>query len=563
MSEEKTNAEVIIEDEKDKDYNDILEKFETPENTKSGTKEKKGHIKALIFSLLGVVVLIGVVCLLVFLPKGEEEDIYIDEASITSKVDKDNVWQANVATDNNGNPKENGGGELLEYIPSQISTIKVKNSGGTFTVKSVTPTEKSTDPETGEEITLTDATVYTLVGFEEFDLQTGVPNEIASACSSLSFNTVIEADAKDNLADYGLDKPKSVVTVTYTDKKKAVISVGNEAPQGVGTYVKFGSGNAVYLCETESVEPLLYTLNKCISLTINDSASNTENSDFKYINLTGSAYGKKITMEFNKDSESISNSYVLTAPEKCYADDSEASNVTGAVRGLYAESVACVNPTKSQLSKFGLSQEYAHIYGKYPDITVDLIASKPDGKGNCYLMKNGGNVVYKIASSSIPWVTTSYESLVSDYVLNPKYMGLSGVEVTAQSKTYDFEVKTTVTTTTDEDGSTTSSTTTIPKYKGEELTQGYFETFFRNMALLTKSDNTAGKVSGSPVYTVKYTYADKNKSADTVSFYKGSGSQYVVTVNSKAVGHIYSTYIDKLVEQVPKVAKDKEVKSFW
>ena len=61
MSEEKTNAEVIIEDEKDKDYNDILEKFETPENTKSGTKEKKGHIKALIFSLLGVVVLIGVV----------------------------------------------------------------------------------------------------------------------------------------------------------------------------------------------------------------------------------------------------------------------------------------------------------------------------------------------------------------------------------------------------------------------------------------------------------------------------------------------------------------------
>ncbi len=564
MSEEKTTAEVIIEDKEDKEYESLLEKFETPKETKSGTKEKKGHIKTLIFSLLGAIVLIGIACVLIFLPKGEEEtDLTVDEASITAKADENNVWQADVETDSNGNIKENGQGELLEYIPSQIKTMKIENKGGSFTVKSHTPTQKATDPETGEEKTTTEATVYKIVGFEDFDLQTGIPDEVASACSSLSFSTIIEANAKDNLDDYGLDKPKSVATITYTDNKKAVISVGNDAPQGVGTYVKFGSGDTVYLCETESVAPLLYTLNKFISLTINDSAENTENSDFRYINLTGSAYGKKITLEQNEYSESISNAYVLTAPEKTYADDSEASNVTGAVRGLYAESVVCVNPSASQLSKYGLSKEYAHIYGKYPDTTVDLIASKPDGKGNCYLMKKGGNVVYKIASASIPWVTTSYENLVSDYVLNPKYMGLSGVEVTANSQTYKFEVKTTVTTTTADNGSTTSSTTTTPKYNGQELTQAYFETFFRNMALLTKSDSEKDSVSGTPVYKVKYTYADKNKSADTVCFYKGNGSQYVATLNSKAVGHIYSTYIDKLVDQVPKVAKDKEVKSLW
>ncbi len=561
MSEEKTTAEVIIEDNEDKEYTTLIKKFETPEKTKSGTKEKKGHIKALIFSLLGVIVLIGIACVLMFLTNGEESDLKADEASITAKADENNMWQADVETDSNGNIKKNGQGNLLEYIPSQIKTIKVENKGGSFTVKSHTPTQKTTDPETGEEKTSTESTVYKIVGFEDFELQTGIPDEVANACSALSFSTVIEANGKDNLADYGLDKPKSIVTITYTDNKKAVISVGNEAPQGVGTYIKFGSEDTVYLCETESVAPLLYKLNKFISLTINDSATNTENSDFKYINLTGSAYGKKITLKQNGYSESISNTYVLTAPEKAYADDSEGANVAGAVRGLYADSVVCVKPSASQLSKYGLSEEYAHIYGKYPDTTVDLIASKPDGKGNCYLIKKGGNVVYKIASASIPWVTTCYEDLASDYVLNPKYIGLTGVEVTANSKTYKFKVKTTVTTTTDDNGSTTSSTTTTPKYKGQELTQAYFETFFRNMALLTRSDSEQDNVNGTPVYKVKYTYSDKNKSADTVCFYKGNGNQYIATLNSKAVGHIYSTYIDKLIDQVPNVASDKEVKS--
>jgi hypothetical protein len=561
---EKTTGEAIVEDAIDEDFQNLLDKFETPEETKTGKKKKKGHIKALIISLIGAVVLVGIVCLLVFLPTGDSEsELSGDEASITTKTDSNNIWQAQVKTDSNGKIKENGSGDLLEYVPADISKIQVEYKNGSYTVTSYTPTTTETDPETGEETTTTDTTEYTLVGYEDFDLQSGIPDEVASACSALSFNTVIEADAKDNLADYGLDNPRSVATVTYSDKKKAVIYVGDDAPQGVGTYIKFGSSDAVYLVDSDSVEALLYKLNDFISLTINDSASSTDDSDFKYLNLTGSAYGKKITMKLNSYSDSIANSYVLTAPQECYADDSEASNVAGAIRGLYADSVACVNPTASQLKKYGLSGEYAHVYAKYPDTTVNLLASKPDSEGYCYLMKKGGKIIYKIASDSIPWVTTSYDNLVSSYVLDPQYSGLAGVDVTCNSKTYNFDVTTTVTTTTDDDGSTTSSTTTTVKYNNEELTQAYFEIFYRNMSLLTKSDTVASTPKGKALYTVKYTYSDKKKSADTVSFYKGSGNQYIVTLNSKAVGHIYSSYVDKLIEQVPKVAKDKEVKTFW
>ena len=563
MEEKKVKGtEVVIEDN-DKGFEEAVSSFENPTSVEKKKKKKSGLI-ALVISLLCAVVLVGAILLVVLVPKGQEEQPeFTDGASIKTEVDDDNVWQIEPQTKEDGTIKTNGSGELLTYIPKEIKTMHIENAKGSFTINSYTPTKtsKETDPETGEKVKTTEATQYTIVGLEDFDLQGGVADEIASHCSGLSFTKIIETDAKDNLADYGLDKPRSKVKVTYTDGKKAVIYVGNEAPQGVGTYVKFGSNNVVYLCETESVKPFLFDVTKLISLTINDSATASENSDFIYADLTGSAYGNKITLKMNGNSDSVTNTYVLTAPANAYADNTEAANVAGAIRGLYASSVACVNPTSAQLGKFGLANTYARVYAKYPDTTVDLIASKPDSKGNCYLMKNNGKVVYKIASASIPWVTTSYENLLSDYVLSPQLNGLTGVEVSCNSKTYKYDIDTQVVTTTDDEGSTTSSTTTTVKYNGEELTLGYFETYFRNMSLLTLADHSVVNPSGSPAFTVKYSY--KNKSADTVNFYKCSGNKYTVTINSKPVGTVYSSYVTKLIDQAPMVAKDKEVKTFW
>lgn len=564
MAENK-EPQVIIEDES-KDYNNVLEKFETPAETKSGAKEKKSHIKALVIALISAVVLIGIVLLLVLLPKGEDKGYESSSsASITTNADKNNVWQAKVETKNNGDIKTNGSGTLMEYVPAQIKKIQIENTKGSLTIGSYTPTKvlDETDPDTGEKKTETDATVYTVKGLEGFDLQAGIPDEVASNCASLEFNTIIEADASDNLADYGLADPRSVTTITYTDGKKAVIYVGNDAPQGAGTYVKFGSSNAVYLVESSSVSALLYGVTDLVSLTINDSATTTDNSEFEYLNISGTGIGSNITLKPNDKMDSISNAYVLTAPQRAYADDAEASYVTGAIRGLYAESVAYVNPTAAQLSKCGLSAGYAKVSAKYPDITVKLVASKPDSKGNCYIMKQGGKVVYKMASASLPWVSTSYQKLVSDYIINPQLTGLTGLNATIGDMVYAFEVKTTTTETTDDEGSTTSSSTTTAKFGGKVLTQSYFEVLFRNMALLTKCDNDTETPKGNADLTIRYSFSDKSKSDDVVCFYKSANNKHLVTLNSKPVGHVYSSYVKKLVEQVPKTAKDKEVKTFW
>ena len=87
-------------------------------------------------------------------------------------MDKDGVHQAKVNTDENGNIKNNSYGTLMEYYPANISHMHVENTKGTFDVLAETPE--------GE------ATIYTIKGYEDFDLQGGNPAMIASAAAKLS-----------------------------------------------------------------------------------------------------------------------------------------------------------------------------------------------------------------------------------------------------------------------------------------------------------------------------------------------------------------------------------------
>ncbi|MCH5298527.1 MAG: DUF4340 domain-containing protein [Ruminococcus sp.] len=557
MSDNIKEPEIIVEENGD----NLLENFENQPQKKPTKTKKNSHIKALIAAIAGAVVLVGVICLIIFAPNGDSPTEKTYEEAAAPVVDENKMWQV-TPKDNSAKDEDSyDGGNLLDLVPADISKINVENEGGTFEITSYTPTEKSdeTDPETGESVETTLTTVYTLVGYEDFEMQAGVPDEIASACSTLSYSAVATTDGSKSLKDWGMDEPRSTVTVTFVDGTKAVIKVGADAPQGLGTYVMFGTGNAVYLCDTDTVSPLLFKVSDLMNLSITDSVSETGDTDASQITLKGTAYESEIVLKPNTDTDHIQNSFIITSPETNYADDNAASLITGAIKGLYADSVEMVNPSGAQLKKLGLSTPYAQVIAKYSGATENLIASSPDDEGNVYLMKNGGKVVYKMAAANVGWVTAKYESLISPYVLYNRYDSLSGITVTAGDKTYDFKVTTTVTKADDDE---TESTNTVATYMGNELNQGNFETFYRNMSMLTKLDSTAKSPSGSPALTVKYSYEEGRK-ADTIAFYKDSTSKYVVTVNGAAKGTVNASYVEKLIIQAPDAAVDKEVKSFW
>lgn len=553
--DEKNFPEIEIETDVDEvNYDELLDKFES--STKATRPPKKPKRKlAFALTLSAVAIFVGIVIALVnYNPESEEEEI-VEEALITTKVDNNKVWQSKIKTNKKGKIKQNGSGMLLNYVPNKIESIKIKNEHDTFTLTSFTPTK--TTKEGDEE---TSATQYTLVGYEEFEFQSGAPDDLANDCSGLVFSKIISVDASKNLKDYGLDKPRAIANVTYADKKKSIIKVGKDALDDSGTYISFGNSNAVYLVAKDAVDSLIKDKESLISLTINENVEDGESVQFDYLTLSGKAYEKDITLTYNMDTLSNESTYVITKPYEIYADNDEASTISGNARGLTATKIVCLNPTEKDIKKYGLADNYAHLIAKYVDITVDLVASKPDKDDNCYIMKNKGNIIYQIASSSISWVGTDFDKLSSDYVLNPNMEGLVKMTVTAD-KTTEFTFNTVTTPTTDENGNTTDSTTTTIESFGKEITLGYFENYFNNVTLLEKSSKKIEKPEGKPTLVITYEYMQPGKK-DVVEFYKADNSKYIATVNSRPVGYVYSTYITKIIKQTTTIAKNKDVESF-
>lgn len=501
----------------------------------------KKNKKLLIISLAAAVVLVGVMLLLIFLPKsgegGSDGSSTADEgAKIEIVTDAEGVLQAEVATKPGGEldvaDVNNSYGTLMDHVPADILRVHIENTSGTLDVSAHTPDGEATE--------------YKLLGYDGFDLQTGVPDEIANAASTIAFTKIV-SQHPENIKDYGLDEPRSFVEVTYTDNTFSRIYVGADAPQGAGTYVRFGSGEEVYLVATTAVAPFDYDVTKLISLSVNESAEDVDKNQASSIRLSGEAFDREIELVPNKGGKS-SSSYILAKPSGGYANESESSLIEGAIRGLYADSVAYVKPTQDQLEKVGLLKPYAQLDADYPDLKVSLVSSKPAG-GNVYFMETDGEVVYEIGADRLPWADTSYEKLVSEYVLNAKMSALSALSVTADGETYDFELDSHDETTTDDEGNETTTTVTTVKYKGEEIDTDKFTEFYNELANIERADIEKGDTSGSAAISAKFTYYSDGES-DTVSYYKSDSSRYSVELNGDGAGHAYGAGVVRAIEAI-------------
>lgn len=495
--------------------------------------------KTLIIVLIAALVLVGVMLLLIFLPKGsgDSESATLDEGvAMKTATDKDGMHQAVVQTEPNGEIKNNSYGTLIDYVPANIKTIHIENTQGTLDLEANTPK--------GE------ATVYTLKGYEDFGIQSGIPDSVANAAAKLEFTKVASVDGKDK-KEFGLENPRATVTVTYLDKTKAQFKVGSEAPQSAGTYVQFGTEGTIYLCSTETVDPFTLGLTDFMDLNINKSAESTDDSKLSSVTISGSAFDKEIVLVPN-DNPNNDSSYRMTSPTEGYANENESSLIDGGLRGLYADSAVLVNPSKEQLGKVGLATPYAKVTAVYPDLTVKLIGSKPGSDGKCYVMQDGGKVVYSIGADKVPWVNTSYEKLVSEYVLKPTMTALSGLSVKTD-KTYDFTLKSETKTTTDDAGEESTSTSTAVSYGDKELELGDFTNFYDALTLIKLDTPNAKSAGGSPELSVTYTYSDG--SSDKVDFYASGSEKYTAVLNGKTIGACYKADVTRVKKDVKEVVK--------
>lgn len=504
------------------------------------------------------VVVVALVAVLLILklnpatPSSDDSDNPYQEADFEVTVDEKGEHQAQIETTAEGEIEQNGVGTLVSYDVFQVAQIDVENQNGSFTVTSYTPT--STDEEGNE---VTDTTVYTLVGFEDFDLQSGMADAVANDAANLKFNCVVALDA--NLSDFGFDDPQAKVTVRYDDDTASVITVGADAPSEEGTYFTFGDSSTVYLAATDSVDAFLYAVNDLISLTVTSQAEDVDSSQFSSLEISGSRYPEPVVLEPNTD-EAIKTDYIVTSPRRMFASAAESADIAGAIRGIYAEKVLCVNPSENQLASYGLAEPYAKIIAHYPDTSIEVIASAPDSEGNVCIMTPDKAVVYSIQLGAVEWVNTSVEKLRPENVLNINKEAVTSITVDANGHSRKIDVTTTTESVENDEGNYEDVTSTKAECNGVSLKEENFTVFFQNLAdtALLESENT-GSVSGN-LCTVTITYST-GRAADVIRVDNSSESRLPISLNGETVGAVYKSYITKLIESAEDLTNGKKVKS--
>lgn len=460
----------------------------------------KKQIRYIIIAGIILAILIGALVFLLTMPNKEDESTSTSSSTATT---------------------------LIEQATGNIEKIVVQNSGGTYTLMGYGAQVESTVESSGETSTVTTTEmVFTMQEHSSYLIDKDKSDALAYDCANLVASKVVNANNNPD-SDYGLDKPRATVTVSFSDGSEKTIKVGNDVPDGKSAYIRMGDSNKIYVVALDSVNSMLVEKLQMFDKTILNSLSDDET--LSLLSVTGS--GRKKALKLEKKAFSNISSYYLSSPNQaaCDADKIE-SLCNSSLFPLVADSVAAIDVKESDLSKYNLDKPYYILDAKTSTRSYKILVSKPDKDENCYIMLNGADIIYKIESSVIDFMGGDGSDIVSKTIFYPNNLKLKSVDVSYGKIKDTYTIENTITK--NKDG--VDITTTKVYYNGEETNITLFNKFMRNLSVLERAEKIPSyDEKSNPVLSVSVTYTDDT--IDTLEIYKGD-KKAIVVLNGKAVG---------------------------
>ncbi len=522
----------------------------------------------IIIAGISLVVVVGLILAIVFIPWGEGKNTPLEIDSGTEMiygVNDDGMHTAEVKLNSKGKLENNSYGTLISYRPAQIDKICMSTDEGNYTFLLTTPVNAE-----GE----TEATVFTLEGFEDYNLEATNPSLLASAVCFAEFTKVADVTGE-KASEYGFDKPRAQAEVYYNDGTYSVLRLGDDAPGGTSCYIQFGDSKTVYVANLSEMEPMLMSITDLFSTAVNTDAATAADDSFDKITLGGTHLSEEVVIVDNEDG-SLACYYLMQSHSDAPVNVNEGSNIIGSIRNLTATEVVCVNPDADNLKEYGLSKPFATVKTTYTytnteydeagnetskedvKVPISLWASEADSEGNVFLMEENGKLIYKIATSSVPWAVTTMEKLQSEYVLNPSYDSLESVEIASEGKTYKFVLSSEAVTTTDDSGNESVAYEARVSLDSKSIDADQFNILYQDLALMERAGADESTKAGEAVLTVTYNYLTDRK-ADTVVFSATDTQKVIPLVNGVRAGYVYSADVTALAKNVQKLASGQEI----
>ena len=442
--------------------------------------------------------------------------------------------------------------DVLATSAEYVKEIKIKNEKSQYKIMPKF-TQSSTES----------STEWILDGVKPEYTDSSIIEEVAGAV--LNIDAVREI--KDTAGDYGFDDAAIMVEVVGDGEslQNYTVTIGDNAPADLGCYCKVSTSDKVYIIESSYVlalqkEPIEFAVTTGytgITQTVDNLSyfTNGELYEFDSINISGTKYGKTITIKPQTD-EAINAyfAYIVTSPVKRIANDEQVVAVLDAFgKGIASVGAYSYKKDAAILKKYNLDK---------PEVvmTVTLGKKKSTIKFSvvddlyCALIDDKTDMIHKVPISTLTFSQNKMEDYYSTFIILETLSGLSGMKVkTPDGKQYNFDLKYTPA-----DDKNNVSQKYQAFYNGKELDIDNFKRFYQKMIALTpiSHENKTGLKTQASITLVHSSGTD-----DVVlTFKKYSSARYQVELDGIPMGLITSTAFDELMDATVKAANGETVK---
>jgi hypothetical protein len=378
---------------------------------------------------------------------------------------------------------------------------------------------------------------------------------ILNAIKELKANRLI-MESPDNLSDYGLEQPQTVLTVTMTDQSIVTVKIGNKTTDSSGYYGLVNENSTVYLLPTELGSALQYNDMQMTAL--------PESPSITAENITHIAIDKRTGEDYEllySDEERLDNTgsnmyawqFLEPYGEGYTADSTKVSDLQANYTTF--NYLNCVDYKGENLSKYGLEDPAASLLiGYFVSRTEALPTPETDSKtgekvtektykdpyvykiyignqdeeGNYYVSIDGSDSVYTMSSDSVnSMLEVDAFRLLNPYILLPNLENVD--QITAQVGNTTYQMGIDHKTTKGVDGK--EETTSTYSFNGKKAEEDAFKKLYQQFIGVTYDSQIPSDVkvgSDAPYMTLTFHIFGENERTVSASFLPYDDNFYVV-----------------------------------
>ncbi len=440
---------------------------------------------------------------------------------------------------------------ITDKKAADVKTVDVVNETGSFTVA-----------RTGEDFTIASYLApgasgvvplsgdikYTATALESF------VNEFFTATVS----TKIEG-AENNLAVYGLDKPRAALTVHYADGASFALMLGNEAPDGASNYLYNPQTKEVWLSSKSNLTRALNSKEWYADKQLMP-VKEEETQTFEKLVLGGSYRPAEIVLEAVKQDTSeastavpMSSGFKMTAPKE---RDTAITRVTEMAEGLWgmtAASAVVLDPTPDDLADTGLDVPYSTMASTIDgqEVVIKLGGKTADGQYYCQTSLN--KPIYTVSAEVVPWVEYTAFMLHDKFAKLPNINTVSAMTVEYDGAVHRFTV------------GHAEENTVLASYGGKDIEESVFKAFYQLIISASGEYELPETLPEGTAALMRFTYeyVEAGKTPDVVEFKPLSDRQCIIYVNGEPQFIIRTKYLDKVKSSVVQVLAGEKVVVDW